>query len=299
MMFEGFEQHRIATNLAEGNGAEINVVTAGSGPPLLLLHGYPQTHVMWHKIAPALAEKFTVVVPDLRGYGDSSKPPAGENNVNYAKRTMASDNVQVMRALGHERFFVAGHDRGARVTYRMAFDHPERVERACVMDVLPTVEQYALTASRRTAVAMYHWFFLAQPSPFPEKLIGGDPEYFLRFSIDAWAGGDASCFAPQAWAEYIRCFCDPETIRATCDCYRAGATIDCEIDEATREAGEKIACPLLILWGDREGKWDAERMMNTWRKWAADVRGQGVPGGHFCPEEAPEETLEALVDFFS
>lgn len=292
MMFEGFEQHRIATD-----GAEINLVTAGTGPPLLLLHGYPQTHVMWHKIAPKLAEQFTVVVPDLRGYGDSSKPPAGENNVGYAKRTMAGDNVQVMRALGHERFFVAGHDRGARVTYRMALSFADHVERACVMDVVPTVEQYALTASRRTAVAMYHWFFLAQPPPFPERLIGADPEYFLRSSIESWAG-DAGAVTPKAWAEYIRCFSDPETIRATCDCYRAGATIDCEIDEENREAGDKIACPLLVLWGDRGGKWDSERMMNTWRKWASDVRGQGVPGGHFCPEEAPDETLKALVRFF-
>lgn len=292
-MFEGFAQKRIATD-----GAEINLVTAGEGPPLLLLHGYPQTHVMWHKLAPRLAERFTVVVPDLRGYGDSSKPPAGENHINYAKKTMAADNVQVMQALGHERFFVAGHDRGARVTYRMAYHFADHVERACVMDVMPTVEQYALTKSRRTAVAMYHWFFLAQPAPFPEKLIGADPEYFLRFSIESWAG-DAGAITPEAWAEYIRCFSDPETVRATCDCYRAGATIDCEIDEAQREAGEKISVPLLILWGDRGGAWDADRTMDTWRRWASDVRGQAVPGGHFCPEEAPDETLAALVDFFA
>ena len=292
MMFEGFTQQRIATD-----GAEINLVTAGAGPPLLLLHGYPQTHVMWHKIAPRLAERFTVVVPDLRGYGDSSKPPAGENHINYAKKTMAADNVQVMQALGHERFFVAGHDRGARVTYRMAYLFPDHVERACVIDVTPTVEQYALAANRRAAVAMYHWFFLAQPSPFPERLIGADPEYYLRFSIESWAG-DAGAVTPEAWAEYIRCFSDPETIRATCDCYRAGATIDCDVDEAQREAGEKISVPLLILWGDRGGAWNADRTMDVWRNWASDVRGQAIPGGHFCPEEAPDETYEALVDFF-
>jgi haloacetate dehalogenase len=293
VFFPGFERRRIPVE-----GAEINLVTGGSGPPLLLLHGYPQTHVMWHLVAPRLAERFTVVVPDLRGYGDSSKPSAGEGHAGYAKRTMAADNVQVMRALGFERWRVAGHDRGARVTYRMAFDHPERIERACVIDIVPTVEQYALAASRKAAVAMYHWFLLAQPAPLPERLIGADPEFYLRHSLRSWAGSEAA-FDPAAVAEYLRCFVDPETIRATTDCYRAGATVDCEIDEATRDRGQKIACPLLVLWGDRGGKWDAERMLTTWRRWAADVRGFGVPGGHFCPEEAPEETARALRDFFA
>ncbi|MEN3977268.1 alpha/beta hydrolase [Emcibacter sp. SYSU 3D8] len=292
MFFPGFERRRIATD-----GAEINLVTGGSGPPVLLLHGYPQTHVMWHQVAPVLAENFTVVVPDLRGYGDSSKPPAGE--LTYAKRTMAMDNVQVMRALGFETWCVAGHDRGARVSYRMAFDHPDRVEKLCILDVVPTIEQYdAAGKNRKVAVGMYHWFFLASPAPLPERLIGGDPEYYLRHSMETWSGQDAR-FDPAAMAEYIRCFSDPETIRATCDCYRAGPTVDCDIDEATRKAGEKISCPTLILWGDRDGKWDEDRMLGTWKRWASDVRGQAVPGGHFCPEEAPDETAKAIGEFFA
>jgi haloacetate dehalogenase len=211
---------------------------------------------------------------------------------------MAADNVQVMRELGFERWGVAGHDRGARVSYRMALDHPDRVERLCILDVVPTIEQYESAAqSRKALVAMYHWFFLAQPAPLPEKLIGSDPEFYLRHSMQSWAGPDA-VFDPAAMDEYVRCFSDPETIRATTDCYRAGATIDCAIDEATRASGQKIACPALILWGDRGGKWDEERMLGTWKRWAADVRGHGVPGGHFCPEEAPEETAAAIGEFF-
>jgi haloacetate dehalogenase len=294
MFFPGFETRRIAVD-----GAEINLVVGGSGPPLLLLlHGYPQTHVMWHLVAPKLADRFTVVVPDLRGYGDSSKPPAGEDHAGYSKRRIAADNVQVMRELGFERWGVAGHDRGARVSYRMALDHPDQVEKLCILDVVPTIEQYESAAqSRKALVAMYHWFFLAQPAPLPEKLIGSDPAFYLRHSMASWAGPDAS-FDPSAMDEYVRCFSDPETIRATTDCYRAGATIDCAIDEATRSAGQKITCPALILWGDRGGKWDEERMLGTWKRWATDVRGHGVPGGHFCPEEAPEETAAAISGFF-
>ena len=291
-MFEGFEQRQIDTG-----DVTINLQMAGHGPPLLLLHGYPQTHVMWHKVAPQLAEHFTVVVPDLRGYGDSSKPPAGENYVGYSKRQMALDMVLVMQKLGFERWRVAGHDRGARVSYRMALDHPERVERLCSMDVVPTIEQFEQTAHRPTAVAMYHWFFLAQPSPFPEKLIGADSEYYLRHSMESW-GNSNTAFTAEAMAEYIRCFSNPETIRATCDCYRAGATIDCDIDARSREEGDQITCPTLMLWGDRDGAMNGERQMDVWRRWATDVKGQGVPGGHFCPEEAPGETLQALLGFF-
>jgi haloacetate dehalogenase len=294
MFFPGFERKRVATD-----GAEINLVVGGSGPPVLLLHGYPQTHVMWHLVAPKLAERYTVVVPDLRGYGDSAKPQAAADGMTYAKRTMALDNVQVMRSLGFERWCVAGHDRGARVSYRMAFDHPDRVEKLCILDVVPTIEQYeAAGKNRKVAVGMYHWFFLASPAPLPEKLIGSDPEYYLRHSMETWAGETAR-FDPAAMAEYIRCFSNPETIRASCECYRSGATVDCDIDEATRAAGQKIGCPTLILWGDRDGKWDEDRMVGTWKRWAADVRGHAVPGGHFCPEEAPEETAAALERFFS
>ncbi len=292
MFFPGFERRRIATD-----GAEINAVVGGSGPPVLLLHGYPQTHVMWHLVAPRLAGRFTVVLPDLRGYGDSSKPAGGE--MAYAKRTMAADNVAVMRALGFERWCVAGHDRGGRVAYRMALDHPDRVEKLCILDIVPTIEQYeAAGKHRKVAVGMYHWYFLAQPAPLPERLIAADPEYYLRHSMASWAGENAA-FDPAAMAEYVRCFSDPETVRASCDCYRAGASVDCDIDEATRAKGEKIGCPTLVLWGDRGGKWDEERMVGTWRRWATDVRGQAVPGGHFCPEEAPAETARAIGEFFA
>ena len=276
----------------------INLRMAGNGPPLLLLHGYPQTHVMWHKIAPKLAEQFTVVVPDLRGYGDSSKPPAGEGHVGYSKRQMALDMVHVMTKFGFESWGVAGHDRGARVAYRMALDHPEQIERLCSMDVIPTIEQFETTAHRPAAVAMYHWFMLAQPSPFPETLIGADPAYFLRHSMESW-GGSQGAFADEAMAEYIRCFENPETIRASCDCYRAGATIDCDIDAQSRDAGDKITCPTLIMWGNRGETWNFERQLDVWHRWATDVTAQGVPGGHFCPEEAPEKTLEAMTGFFS
>lgn len=292
-MFDGFDQRRIAVV-----GAQINLVMAGDGPPVMLLHGYPQTHVMWHKIAPRLAEHFTVVVPDLRGYGDSSKPPSGDDYAGYSKRTMANDMVAVMEALGFEHWAQAGHDRGARVSYRMALDHKNKVEKLVIMDVVPTIDQYGAAMNRKAAVAMYHWFFLAQPAPLPERLIGSDPEFYLRQSMSSWAR-DPTAFTDAAMAEYVRCYSDPETIRATCDCYRAGATIDCEIDQASLDAGDKITCPSLILWGDRGGAWNADRTMDTWSKWASDVRGQPVPGGHFLPEEAPDETLAAMLEFLT
>ena len=292
-MFDGFDERRV-----DLPGVTLNLRIGGSGPPLVCLHGYPQTHVMWHKIAPALAEHFTVVLPDLRGYGDSSKPPAGDDFAGYSKRQMAQDIVALMDALGFDHWHQAGHDRGARVSYRMALDHPDRVKKLCVMDIIPTIEQYELLGNRKAAIGGYHWFFLAQPAPFPERLIGADPDYYLRHSLQSWGSVDGA-FADAAVAEYVRCFSNPDTIRATCDCYRAGATIDCEIDEASREAGDKISCPMLVLWGDRGGAWDGERSLETWRRWATDVQGQGVPNGHFCPEEAPEETLAAMLNFFN
>ncbi len=294
-LFEGFARRQVATS-----GATINLVTAGSGPPLLLLHGYPQTHALWHRVAPRLAEDFTVVAADLRGYGDSSKPPGGDDHAGYAKRAMARDQVEVMQQLGFERFAVAGHDRGARVAYRMALDHAERVTRLAVLDIVPTYAMWA-GADRQFGLGAYHWFFLAQPYDLPERLIGAEPEYFLRTMLSRWAG-DAGAFAPEALAEYVAHFRDPACIHATCEDYRAGAALDLEHDTADQERGHRITCPLLALWGAGRGgvaRPARQDRLALWRDWAADVRGQGLPCGHFLPEEAPDETYAALREFFT
>src|SRR5437762_957055 len=217
--FPGFEQRQIETS-----GATINLVTGGSGPPLLLLHGYPQTHVMWRKVVPRLAQDFAVVVPDLRGYGDSSKPPAGDNFINYAKRALALDQVEVMGALGHGRFAVAGHDRGARVTHRLLRDHPDKVTRGATLDIVPTLYRFE-TIDQKAATGSWHWFFLIQGRGLPEHMIGCDPEFFLRHMFGTLLHEEGA-IEPAAWSEYLRCFQNPETIRATCDEYRAGASID-------------------------------------------------------------------------
>jgi len=288
--FPGFERRRIDTS-----GASINLVTGGSGPPLLLLHGYPQTHLMWRKLAPRLAAEFTVVAPDLRGYGDSSKPPAGPDNANYAKRALALDQVEIMAALGFERFCVAGHDRGARVAHRLARDHPERVERLALLDIVPTLYRFE-TIDQKAATSSYHWFFLIQPGGLPERLIGAEPEFFLRHSLGSWAR-DPAAFEPEVFAEYLRCFKNPETIRATCDEYRAGASIDLVHDRADR--GRRITMPLLVLWGRRSSQGSGYDVLSVWRDHAETVSGQAVESGHFIPEEAPEEAYRALREFFS
>ena len=290
-MFEGFEHLRVPTT-----EAEIAAVKKGSGPPLLLIHGYPQTKAMWHKIAPALAERFTVVATDLRGYGASSRPPAGDDHTAYSKRRMAADLVEAMKVLGFDRFAVAGHDRGGRVAYRMALDHPERVARLAVLDIVPTYEQFA-AVDRQGALGSFHWYFLAQPRPFPERLIGADPEYFIRHMLGTWSGAPGH-FADEALAEYIRCFKDPEVIHATCEDYRAGAFVDCQLDQADLEAGRRIGCPVLAIWGDRGRSHKRRQVLDTWRRWADDVRGEGLPCGHFLAEEAPDETRAALERFF-
>lgn len=290
-MFDGFDTRRVTTG-----GTEIHCRVGGAGPPLVLLHGYPQTHVMWHRVAPGLAEAFTVIAPDLRGYGDSGKPTGGAEA--YTKRVMAQDVVEVAAALGFERFRLTGHDRGARVAYRLALDHPARVERLALLDIAPTLETFE-AMDRRGALGSFHWYFLAQPSPLPERMIGADAEGWLRYLLERWRGpGDE--FDAEAVAEYARCFRDPETVRATCDDYRAGATLDCEHDAEARDAGTKITCPLLVLWGAgrRAGARSAE-ILDVWRRWATDVRGQGLPCGHFLPEEAPTETLAELRAFFA
>lgn len=289
-MFEGFTVRDIPAN-----GTVIHTRTAGQGAPLLLLHGYPQTGAMWHAIAPALARSYTVVVPDLRGYGASAKPPAGEGNGNYSKRTMARDMVDVMAALGFPTFNVAGHDRGGRVAYRLAIDHPAAVRRLAVLDIVPTWEMWE-TWGRATGLAGYHWTFLAQPGGLPERLIGADPLYFLHQCLQRWAGKDF-VFDPAALAEYEAAFSDPETIRASCDDYRAGATIDVEIDAADARKG-RVTCPTLVLWGESGVGRRRDGILETWKAWAPDVRGLPITCGHFLPEEAPGPVLAAFLEFF-
>ena len=285
--FPGFETRRIKTS-----GATIHTLHGGSGPPLLLLHGYPQTHVEWHKIAARLAERFTVVLTDLRGYGDSSKPPDGENHANYSKRAMALDQIEVMRTLGFDRFSAVGHDRGARVAWRLAVEHPEVVSKAAVLDIVPL--PYS-TVTREFATQYFHWFFLIQPAPFPETLIGNSAEFYLRSRFLRPTGG-TNTFTPEAFAEYLRCFNDPATIHATCEDYRAGATVD--LDHAAADGDKKITCPLLVLWGDRGTVGRLYDVMKIWRQHATDVTGKPMKGGHFLPEEVPDETAAALLSFF-
>jgi haloacetate dehalogenase len=289
-VFEGFEESRVETR-----EAEINLVRGGDGLPVLLLHGYPQTHAMWHLVAPRLAESFTVVAADLRGYGDSSKPEGGPDHSAYSKRAMAEDQVEVMRALGFDSFAVVGHDRGARVGHRMALDHPDRVTKLAVLDIIPTREVFA-RVDKRLATAYYHWFFFIQPYDLPETLIGADPGYYLRKKLGGW-GTSLETFAPEALAEYERCFKDPRTIHASCEDYRAAASIDLVHDETDAEEGRKVECPLLALWGAAgvmERLYDVEEI---WREYARDVRGKPVDTGHFLAEERPEETARELLAF--
>jgi haloacetate dehalogenase len=287
-LFPGFTARRIQTS-----GAVIHTLVGGSGPPLLLIHGYPQTHVEWHKLAPTLAQRFTVVMTDLRGYGDSSKPPGGENHANYSKRAMALDHIEVMRALGHERFAVIGHDRGGRVTWRMCVEHPERVTRAAILDIVPL--PYSMV-TRELATQYFHWFFLIQPAPFPETLIGNSPEYYLRSRFQRPTGGTGAV-TDEAFAEYLRCFKDPATIHATCEDYRAGASID--LDHSNADGAKKVTCPLLVLWGERGTVGRLYDVMQIWRAHATNVTGKSLPAGHFLPEEVPNETLAELMSFLA
>ncbi|MFN3372220.1 MAG: alpha/beta fold hydrolase [Chloroflexus sp.] len=278
------------------HGVKIAGAIGGSGPPLLLLHGYPQTHAMWYAIAPALADSFTVVAADLRGYGDSDKPADDAEHATYSKRTMAADMVGLMELLGFARFAVAGHDRGARVTHRLCLDHPDRVTRAAMLDIVPTHHMY-LTADRTFATAYYHWFFLIQPAPLPERLIGADPEFWVRSKLAHW-GRTPTAFTDQAVAEYVRCFRDPAAIAASCADYRAAASIDLAHDDEDFRVGRKVTCPLLVLWGSDGFVGKRYDVLQVWREYAVDVQGHSIPGGHFLPEEAPAATLAALRQFF-
>jgi haloacetate dehalogenase len=251
---------------------------------------------MWHKVAPRLAERFTIVCSDLRGYGDSSKPPGGDHHVNYSKRAMAADQAELMRTLGFQRFRLAGHDRGARVSHRLCVDYPDAVERVAVLDISPTRIMYGKT-DQAFATAYYHWFFLIQPFDLPEKLIGSDPKYYLRKKTGGW-GSTGNFFDPAAYAEYERCYSNPETIHATCEDYRAAASIDLEHDAADVAAGRKVSCPLLALWGERGVVHRFFDCLADWRSVATDVRGRALPSGHYLAEEVPEATLTELQAFF-
>jgi haloacetate dehalogenase len=269
---------------------EIAVALAGSGPPLLLLHGYPQTHAMWHRIAPALAERRTVVLADLRGYGESSRPPGGEDHEGYSKRAMAADQVRVMEALGISRFAVVGHDRGARVAHRMALDWPEHVERLAVLDIVPTRHVFR-AIEQGMATAYFHWFFLIQPDGVPERMIGADPDAWLRWLHARWAA-DADAIDPDALEEYA-------VIHASCADYRAAATIDLRHDDADVAAGRRVGQPLLALWGTRGRVGRAYDVPAVWREVAARVEAAPVDCGHFPAEERPHETLAALEAFLA
>jgi haloacetate dehalogenase len=291
-MLDGFKRSEIKTS-----GARIVTVTGGKGPPLLLMHGNPFNHLSWQKIAPRLATEFTVVATDLRGYGDSEKPPGGPRHINYSFRAMAQDQVEVMAALGFERFYAAGHDRGARVLHRMCLDHPQKVVRAAIIDIVPQHYLYA-NISKSWATFSWHWFFNIQPYDLPEKMMGADPDWFIKKKLAKTEQG-LSFFDPAALEDFMRCFRNPATIHAICEDYRAGASIDLEMDEADVQTGRKIDCPLLLLWGATGGVGRNQKSMEIWPRYASDIRaGKALPSGHYVQEEAPDETYTELRAFF-
>jgi len=289
-LLPGFTPHEI-----DADGIRIHAAVGGKGPPLLLLHGHPQTHLTWAKIAPRLAERFTVVAADLRGYGDSAKPPGGEAHVNYSKRAMAADQVAVMRHLGFDRFRLVGHDRGGRVAHRLALDHPAAVEKIAVFDIAPTATMYART-DKEFATRYFWWFFLIQPYDLPERLIAADPEFFLRKHIEGQSKTPGST-SPELFQDYLRCYSDPATRHAICEDYRAAAGIDLEHDAADADA--RITAPLLALWGAKGTVGALYDVLETWREKAVDVRGHAIDCGHTLQEEAPEEVLAALLAFLA
>ena len=294
-MFEGFDRTEIETS-----GTTINLVHGGDGPPVLLLHGYPQTHVMWHKVAVLLADHFTVVAPDLRGYGDSGKPPSDGDLSVYCKRTTAQDQVEVMAELGFQSYHVAGHDRGARVGHRMALDHPRRVKSFTSLDVVPSQAAFD-SMDANLAFAWFHWHLMRQPSPLPETLISNSAKTYLDFLLESWTAVEGA-ITDEAYSEYLRCFSNPETIRGTCMDYRS-IELDLQHDEADR--GRKLTCPVLVLWAGNMAKrpgWQVGvrlNMLDTWRERATDVRGGPIDCGHFLPEEAPDEVTSQLLGFWS
>jgi haloacetate dehalogenase len=291
-MLAGFAQARLPVN-----GITINLRHGGSGPPLLLLHGFPQTHVIWHKVADELAKHFTLVMPDLRGYGDSSKPAGTPDHGNYSKRVMAQDMVDVMRTLGFNSFHLCGHDRGGRVAHRLALDHPHAVTRLMLIDISPTRTMYEAT-DMAFATQYYHWFMLIQPAPLPEMLIGGNASFFLKQTLGGWGSSGASFIEQAAMAEYERCFCTPEAIHGACEDYRAAATVDLEHDR-DHEA-KRITSPTHVVWGERG---IVGRMFDPIKDWQEKctqaVTGQRLPAGHFIPEQTPGLLLQEMLRFFA
>jgi haloacetate dehalogenase len=284
--FPGFKKLTKKTS-----GATINFVTAGSGPPVLLLHGYPETHVMWRKVAPQLAKKFTVVASDLRGYGDSSKPGGGGDHGAYAKRAMAQDQVEVMNSLGFQKFLVVGHDRGGRVAHRMALDHPDSVQKLVVLDIVPTYKVFQ-TVTKELATSNFHWFFLIQPEPLPETMIGNSAEFWLRSRFTALP---PAAISKEAFAEYLRSFRTPEMIHGTCEDYRASASIDMTHDAADLQ--QKISCPVLVLWAEKGAMHRQYKVLDTWKERASNVAGKPLPSSHFIAEEIPDMLLSELGNF--
>lgn len=291
-LYPGYASHWIDTS-----AGRMFVRTGGEGPPLLLIHGYAQTNVMWHKVAPALAKHFSLVIPDLPGYGWSAVPKSGEGHAPYDKRSMAKIMVEIMEQLGHVRFRLAGHDRGGRVAYRLALDHPGRVERICVLDIIPTAEMWH-RMDDTMAMKVWHWPFLAQKYPMPEMLIEKDPLGYIHYKMASWTKAkDLSAFDPRAVAHYDAFFSDPLRIHATCEDYRAGRTTDLVNDDADKAAGRKITVPLAAFWGSA-GIPSGSGPLAIWREWATDVSGAPIDSGHFLPEENPDATAAAMLDFF-
>lgn len=272
----------------------INVTHGGKGKPLLLIHGYPQTHIMWYKVVEELSKEYYIICPDLRGYGDSSKPKGDEKHLIYSKKSMAKDMITLMQKLGFDKFFVAGHDRGARVTHRMCLDYPNNILKACVMDITPTYHMFKNT-NQAFATGYYHWFFLIQPDFLPETMIGNNPRYYLEEKLKRWSA-KGSVFDKKAIDEYVRCF-DKDSIHATCEDYRAGASIDMSDDEKDRN--RKISTPLLVLWGEKGFVNKTYDVLNVWKEYALDLSGEALDCGHFLPEEKPKEVSQKLKEFFN
>jgi haloacetate dehalogenase len=293
-LFPGYASEWINTK-----SGRIFARVGGKGPPLLLLHGFSETHVMWHRVAPQLAEKFTLIIADLPGYGWSDMPRSDDKHTPYTKRAMADAMVEAMEQLGHVHFALAGHDRGGRVSYRLALDHPGRLSRLAVLDILPTYD-YWMKMDWRYALKIYHWTFLAQPYPLPETLIGGAPDFFLRQKMASQTKSkNLDAIDPRALEHYLAAFRDPSRVHAMCEDYRAGASADFEIDKADHDAGKKITIPMLALWGDTGIAQAAATPLDTWKTWATNVIGAPIDSGHFLTEEAPGATAKALRDFFS